>query len=342
MKRRISIYQVIGLFFAGLACTVLSGFEPALAEQRQVGNMIISDYKPLSDAQQAKKLEKRINTLDKRILYFQDELDWLELKIKHFRDANRTVPHDLSRSIQFKKEKIAILSRMKQTLAEKRADIQPVSSQSVKKEREIQEKATPEAKPEPDARKDSGEKNKKQDKAKTPEIEKKTALKTASRKPRPAEEDPESKADDCDLDKAALVRHIKKENLEDWVRVVEDGPCLKLDTTLPILFSTGSARIAEEYKPFFERFASFLDTYDVRVLVNGYTDPDPINTEKYPTNFELGAARAANVVHEMVGYGLKPSIFHIGSTAEHRFEAKGRSQRKSMERKAEVTVIFTS
>lgn len=157
-----------------------------------------------------------------------------------------------------------------------------------------------------------------------------------------AEEDPESKTVDCDLNKAALVRHIKKENLEDWVRVVENGPCLKLDTTLPILFSTGSAEVADEYKPFFERFARFLDSYDVRVQVNGYTDSDPINTEKYPTNFELGAARAANVVHELVKNGLKPSIFHIGSTAEHRFQAAGRSDMKSMERKAEVTVIFTS
>ena len=336
MKRCKLLSKVLVLFFLFSACTAITGIVPTrAAEPGEIGNMIISDYKPLSEAQQAKKLKKRMDTLGKRILYFQDELDWLELKIKHIRDSNRNVPHDLSQSIKFKKEKIAGLTRMKQTLAEELSQIQPAASQSVQKSRSIREKSTPE--PEK-----SNQKNNKHDKAKTPEIEKKTALKSESRKSEPVKDDPESKAGDCNLDKDALVRHIKKENLEDWVRVVEDGTCLKLDTTLPILFSTGSARIAEEYKPFFERFARFLDTYDVRVRVDGYTDPDPINTEKYPTNFELGAARAANVVHEMVRNGLKPSIFNIGSTAEHRFDAKGRSKRKSMERKAEVTVIFTS
>ena len=260
--------------------------------QPEKGKMEITGFYEMSDIRKVQYIKKRIDTLDKRIKYFNDELQWLELKIAKIHDSDRIVPYELVKSQKFKKNKIRSLSKAKVDL-----------------ERALEK-----------------------------ELNDKVPQKTDE--PSGSEKDPGR--DECKLDKNRLSRHIKKENLDEWVHVVEEGSCLKLDTTLPILFSSGSARIAEEYKSFFKRFARFLDTYDVRVLVNGYTDPDPISTEKYPTNFELGAARAANVVHELVKHGLKPSIFQIGSTAEHRFEAQGLSPKKTMERKAEVTVIFTS
>ena len=92
---------------------------------------------------------------------------------------------------------------------------------------------------------------------------------------------------------------VKKAGLEDWVEVMEsDGSCAKINNTLPILFSSGSAALAKEYKSFLRKLARFLKPYDVKIYVNGYADPDPIHTKKYPSNLELGASRAANVVHE--------------------------------------------
>ncbi|MCD4744453.1 MAG: OmpA family protein [Desulfobacteraceae bacterium] len=116
------------------------------------------------------------------------------------------------------------------------------------------------------------------------------------------------------IDKSKLFIEIKKAGLSDWVDISDTGECLKLKTTLPILFPVGSAEIAKEYKPFFMRFANLLKAYDVQILVNGYADIDSINTKKYPSNFELGAIRAANVVHELIKNGLKPSIFKINSS----------------------------
>lgn len=135
---------------------------------------------------------------------------------------------------------------------------------------------------------------------------------------------------------------VKKAGLDDWVQVLTaDGGCARINNTLPILFSSGSAALAHEYKPFLKKLARFLAPYEVKVYVSGFTDPDPIRTPKYPSNLELGAFRAANIVHEMVRYGLKPDIFEIGSTGEYRFAAKTPSQKKSFQRRARVTVIFT-
>ncbi|MCP3928538.1 MAG: OmpA family protein, partial [Bacteroidetes bacterium] len=122
----------------------------------------------------------------------------------------------------------------------------------------------------------------------------------------------------------------------------DSGECLKLKTTLPILFPIGSAEIANEYKSFFMRFANLLKAYEVQIIVQGYADIDPIHTKKYPSNFELGAIRAANVVHELIKNGLKPSIFKINSPGKYRFSASGEPTQKALERRAEVTVVFVS
>ena len=49
-----------------------------------------------------------------------------------------------------------------------------------------------------------------------------------------------------------------------------------------------------------------------------------------------------NIVHRLVGHGLKPSIFRIESTGKYRFAAKGMSKQKTLERRgAEVTEYGT-
>jgi hypothetical protein len=48
-----------------------------------------------------------------------------------------------------------------------------------------------------------------------------------------------------------------------------------------------------------------------------------------------------NIVHQLVGHGLKPSIFRIESTGKYRFAAKGMSKQKTLERRAEVTVFLS-
>ncbi len=135
---------------------------------------------------------------------------------------------------------------------------------------------------------------------------------------------------------------IQKAGLEDWVDVMDGGGCAKLHNILPILFSSGSAVLATEYKLFLKKLAQFLKSYDVKVQVTGFADSDPIRTKRYPSNFELGAYRAANVIHEMVRSGLKPDIFKIGTTGAYRFAAEQPSSEKTFQRRAQVTVVFSS
>ena len=142
--------------------------------------------------------------------------------------------------------------------------------------------------------------------------------------------------------KKEITDRIKQTDLGEWFQFTPDTATCAIENTLPILFASGSAAIPKEYKNFLKRLADLVKPFDVRISINGYADPDAIRTKKYPSNFELGATRAANIVHELVKYGVKPSVFQIGTTGKYRRDAKGMSDKKQLERRTDLKVIFIS
>lgn len=247
--------------------------------------------------------KERVEDLNEQIRDHMDAVDWLFLKLERISDSEREAAHNLIVSIEKKRFTIKRLSKERQRYYGLIKSLLDKIRQG-KPEKKSEKKAILQAKQPDDYAK--------QDCAKQY----------------------------AGFDKARLFLEIKKANLSDWIEITEKGECLKLTTTLPILFPVGSAKIANEYKSFFMRLAKFLKVYDVKIMVNGYADIDPIHTKKYPSNFELGAVRAANVVHELIKNGLKPSIFQINSPGKYRFSANGELKQKALERRAEVTIVF--
>jgi len=140
--------------------------------------------------------------------------------------------------------------------------------------------------------------------------------------------------------KALIEQKIKKFGLIDWLEVIQDQDSLRMENRLPILFASANSTIAKEYNSFLKNLSCILKGSRIRVFVDGHADHDPINTEKYPSNFELGATRAANVVHALVKNGMNPSVFKIGSTGQYRFPEHKASKWKTLERHVNITVVF--
>ncbi|MCK5541064.1 MAG: OmpA family protein [Desulfobacterales bacterium] len=300
-----------------------------------------------------------------------DEMDWLYLNMERIKDSERTVPYSFFVSIKEKKYNIRRLQKERsryyklvesyleemnsRILKEKKYSIQEktIQEQKGKSEAEIQkntyfEKLANETKRfesllnrYSDLMEQKTIESKRMAEQKS--SEKKESIQTkelVEAKPVQQTMMQENKKTISTVDKNQLYFEIQKAGLSDWIEITDSGTCLRLKTTLPILFPIGSAEIAKEYKSFFMRFANLLKAYEVQIMVQGYADIDPIHSKKYPSNFELGAIRAANVVHELVKNGLKPSIFKINSPGKYRFTANGESTQKAFERRAEVTVVF--
>jgi len=142
--------------------------------------------------------------------------------------------------------------------------------------------------------------------------------------------------------KTDLKQHIQNAGISDWVEVADSSETCSIENSLPILFASGSAVLADEYRGFLKKLARVIEKHKVFIQITGYADVDSIHTEKYPSNFELGAARAANIVHELVKSGIKPSVFTIRSPGKYRQEARGMSKKKILERRAEIKIMFLS
>ena len=65
-------------------------------------------------------------------------------------------------------------------------------------------------------------------------------------------------------------------------------------------FQSGDATIKKEMLPIIERVVNVLKNCRGDVVVAGYTDDRPIASSRYRSNWDLSAARAVSVVHELV------------------------------------------
>ena len=138
-----------------------------------------------------------------------------------------------------------------------------------------------------------------------------------------------------------MTAALKKAGLADWLDIVQVTPShIRVENRLPVLFQPAKAEIAKGYGSFLKKLAAFLKKTPARVTVDGYADSDPIRTKNYPSNFELGAARAGAVVRSLVGYGVDPSVFTIGSSGSHQKEKRSNAQWKKLQRHADISILF--
>jgi chemotaxis protein MotB len=72
-----------------------------------------------------------------------------------------------------------------------------------------------------------------------------------------------------------------------------------------VSFSTGSASLTRTGDETLQKMADLLERHpERRFVVEGHTDDVPISTERYASNWELGAARAVAVVKELIESGV--------------------------------------
>lgn len=84
---------------------------------------------------------------------------------------------------------------------------------------------------------------------------------------------------------------------EDW---------LEVEIKSNFLFGSGEARLASDAIPVIGQIADVLVPVANPVQVEGFTDNIPINTPRFPSNWELSASRAASVVNLMGRFGVSP------------------------------------
>lgn len=111
---------------------------------------------------------------------------------------------------------------------------------------------------------------------------------------------------------------MEASNLSNYsVKVSKNGIVLTLGED--ISFSSGRASLLDHIKPALKDMASFFITESgYRIIVGGHTDNTPINTARFPSNWELSAARAMSVARFLIDCKVAPERINIEGFGQYR------------------------
>ncbi|WP_339338796.1 flagellar motor protein MotD [uncultured Oceanicoccus sp.] len=82
---------------------------------------------------------------------------------------------------------------------------------------------------------------------------------------------------------------------------------LEVELKSSLLFSSGDATLSVPALELLGSIAEILKRQSSSIRVEGFTDNQPINTPRFPSNWELSTARAASVVQLFIEEGIDPS-----------------------------------
>jgi chemotaxis protein MotB len=75
-----------------------------------------------------------------------------------------------------------------------------------------------------------------------------------------------------------------------------------------IIFDSGQAQLKPSAQPVLEKVAVFIQNHSsLSVEIHGHTDDLPINSRRYPSNWELSADRATQVAKALMQFGIDPT-----------------------------------
>lgn len=96
--------------------------------------------------------------------------------------------------------------------------------------------------------------------------------------------------------KAELDAKLQSENLTASVKTGIDKRGLVISLNNAFFFDSGSVEIKKEHEDTLLELAEIINVMDNFIRIEGHTDNIPMNSDIYPSNWELSTARAANIV----------------------------------------------
>jgi len=134
-----------------------------------------------------------------------------------------------------------------------------------------------------------------------------------------------------DLKEEIEAGFVKVDTLDDRVviRVEEKGS-----------FKSGDAKIAKSFLPVVHKISQTINKSNGNVMVSGHTDNIPINTPRYPSNWELSSARATSIVRAMIAFNVDPFRLSVEGRADTQsLEKNSTSAGRAKNRRVEINIM---
>lgn len=147
---------------------------------------------------------------------------------------------------------------------------------------------------------------------------------------------------ELDQTEQSLEQMVSEANLGDQATIYMDERGIVISLNEVLLFRPGSADINDKAKGILKKIAQKVDLLPNYVVVEGFTDNVPINTARFPSNWELAAGRAINVTKLLVGYGFSPEKISAKSYGEFRpGYSNDTAAHRSKNRRVDIIIMKT-
>lgn len=122
------------------------------------------------------------------------------------------------------------------------------------------------------------------------------------------------------------------------VLVRDEGVSFRIPSE--VLFGSGEAALTPAGQTVIDRLLPTLNQVpDYTIVVEGHTDNVPIQTARFPSNWELSAARASSVVRHLEARGLNPTRLRATGYADTRPLAPNDTpEGRALNRRVEITL----
>jgi chemotaxis protein MotB len=140
-----------------------------------------------------------------------------------------------------------------------------------------------------------------------------------------------------------LVSDLESQLAAGQIEIAQLREGLRVNVAQDILFPSGSARLNAEGRDVLVSVAKRLAELPYRIDVEGHTDNAGIRgklTERYPSNWELAAARASSVVRLFLGVGIDGTRLTAVSNGEYRPVAPNDTpEGRALNRRIEIRLL---
>jgi chemotaxis protein MotB len=112
---------------------------------------------------------------------------------------------------------------------------------------------------------------------------------------------------------------LKLDQVDQNIAVTPGKDSVRFRISNELLFPSGDARLVPVGDAVLDKLLpTLLADPELRLVVEGHTDSIPIQTERYPSNWELSTGRAASVARYLIEHGVAPQRVQASGYADTR------------------------
>ena len=138
-----------------------------------------------------------------------------------------------------------------------------------------------------------------------------------------------------------MSEYIKENNLESSITLRLDERGLLVRFMDDVLFDSGKADLTPKAREIINTVAGIIKQNDRNVRVEGHTDNVPINTYRFPSNWELSTTRAVNVVKYLIEVnGIDPvRLSASGYADQHPVDDNNTKEGRQKNRRVDMVIL---